>query len=91
MQLSINYDTIRFNGSDYVPGRDNVRLGNQLQRIYDLMKDGHWRTLAEIEKETGDPQASISAQLRHLKKERFGGHKIKKEYLGSGLFKYRVE
>ena len=61
-----------FNGSDYVPERDDVRLGPQLARVYSVMKDGLPRTLRQIANATGDPEASISAQLRHLKKERFG-------------------
>lgn len=90
MQLAINYDTVRFNGSDYQPLRDNVRLGKQLEKIFNLMRDGQFRTLSEIHSLTGEPEASISAQLRHLKKERFGSHKVEKEYVGSGLFKYKL-
>lgn len=90
MQLQLNYTTLRFAGSDYKPERDNIRLGAQLERIFNLMKDGAWRTLEEIELKTGDPQASISAQIRHLKKQRFGGHTVNKEYVGNGLFKYQL-
>ncbi|KKL56177.1 hypothetical protein LCGC14_2247980, partial [marine sediment metagenome] len=35
-------------------------------------------TLCEIEDLTGDPPASISAQLRHLRKERFGAHTVER-------------
>lgn len=80
----------RFNGSDYVPVRDDVRLTGQLLRVWQAMRDGQWRTLDAIAKLTGDPQASISAQLRHLRKTRFGGHAVEKQYLGNGLFQYRV-
>ncbi len=83
----------RFDGSDYIEGFDLERLTGQIRRIYDCMKDGQWRTLAEIEALTGDGQASISAQLRHLRKERFGGHTIEKQRRGDphqGLFEYRV-
>ena len=37
-----------FNGSDYVPVRDDVRLGPQLERVYSVMKDGLPRTLRQI-------------------------------------------
>jgi hypothetical protein len=80
----------RFDGSDYQPVRDDVRLTGQLRRIWDLMADGEWRTLGEIAGATGDPEASISAQLRHLRKPRFGGHLVSKVYLGFGLYSYRV-
>lgn len=83
--------TVRFNGSDYVPARDDVRLTNQLQRVVNCMRDGAWRTLKDIEASTGDPAASISAQLRHLRKERFGSHVVNKNHLGHGLWEYQLE
>ena len=79
-----------FNGPDYVPVRDNARLKSQLQRVFGLMRDGKWRSLADISLITGDPPASISAQLRHLRKPRFGGYLVDKNYLGNGLYLYRV-
>jgi hypothetical protein len=54
------------------------------------MVTGEWRTLAEISELTGDPPASISAQLRHLRKARFGAHEVRKIHLGDGLYKYSV-
>lgn len=54
------------------------------------MKDGYWRTLGWIADSTGDPEASISAQLRHLRKPRFGGHTVEREHLGNGLYQYRL-
>jgi len=71
--------------------RDFDRLCGQIRRIHDLMKDGCWRSLDEIERETGDPQASISAQLRHLRKARFGAHQIDKQRRdGTGTWEYRL-
>lgn len=54
------------------------------------MKDGEWRTLPAIANATQDPPASISAQLRHLRKKRFGSHAVQKNYLGNGLYEYRL-
>jgi hypothetical protein len=86
-QISLDFTTPprapRFNGPDYVPERDN-------ERVFDCMKDGAWRTLQQIHGITKDPEASISAQLRHLRKARFGGHAVEKEYLGDGLYRYRL-
>lgn len=82
-----------FNGSDYVPHFDDARLKGQMKRIYDLMKDGKFRTLQEIERETGDPQASCSAQLRHFRKSRFGALTVNKRSRGDrerGLFEYQL-
>ena len=80
----------RYNGSDYIPERDDRRLTGQILRVAECMQDGRWRTLSEIEAVTGDPAASISAQLRHLRKRRFGSHTINKDYLGSGLWTYQL-
>ena len=79
-----------FNGSDYMPKRDNERLKGQIKRIHALMIDGLPRTLSQIASVTGDPEASVSAQLRNLKKERFGGYRLEKDYKGNGLFAYRL-
>lgn len=89
-----NFSTSRFNGSDYQPKADDARLRGQIKRIYEVMRDGAWRTLGEIESLTGDPPASISAQLRHLRKPRFGGLEVNKRARGlreSGLFEYQVK
>ena len=84
---------MRFNGSDYDRAHDDARLSVQLIRIRALMRDGQWRTLAEIARDTGDPQASISAQLRHLRKPRFGSWVVEKRSRGvrkDGLYEYRL-
>lgn len=74
------------------PMIDFDRLQGQTKRIHDLMIDGVWRTLAEIEAITGYPQASVSAQLRHLKKSRFGGHILTKRrrYENKGVWEYEL-
>ena len=54
------------------------------------MCDGKWRTLQQISQVTGDPEASVSAQLRHFRKPRFGAHTIEREYVNRGLYLYRL-
>ena len=84
----------KFDGSDYEHKHDYVRLSGQMQRVHDAIKDGDWYTLDEINKITGDPHSSISAQLRNLRKERFGSHVIDKRYKGNrsnGLWEYSLE
>ena len=86
-------NNLRFDGSDYDPKYDKKRLTGQILRIFDVIKDGCWNTLEEIQDLTGDPQASISAQLRNLRKERFGSYLIEKRYRGdrlNGLWEYRL-
>ena len=80
----------RFNGADYQPERDDVRLSGQIARIWNCMCDSRWRTLKDIANITGDPEASVSAQLRHLRKRRFGRHTIEREYIINGVYRYRL-
>ena len=84
------YMTHQFDGADYQPLRDDPRLNTQYKRIFRLMRDGVARTLSQIAKDTGDPEASVSAQLRHMRKERFGRHFVKREHLGNGLYSYAL-
>ena len=82
-----------FDGPVYEPEFDKARLTGQILRVFDCMKDGGWRTLREIELRTCDPQASISAQLRHLRKPKFGSHSLDKRARGDrnrGLWEYRL-
>ena len=81
----------KFNGSDYDHERDSERLSSQLDRVFNVMKDGQWRSLHELSMQAKAPESSASAQLRHLRKKRFGGHTIEKKYLGNGLYLYRLE
>lgn len=81
---------MRFNGSDYDQERDAPRLSSQYKRVFELMQDGEWRALRGITDLTGDPEASVSAQLRHMRKKRFGSHVIEKKYAGNGLYYYRL-
>lgn len=89
-----------FNGPDYIPVFDQDRLRGQMLRLYQLMIRGHWYTLSEMEQDLNQrhpghhhPAASLSAQLRHLRKPRFGSHIVEKRPRGNreqGLFEYRL-
>lgn len=84
---------LRFDGSDYEKELDQSRLTGQIFKIADLMKDEKWRTLEEIESSIDEPQSSISAQLRNLRKVRFGQHTVNKRRRGdrtNGLFEYQL-
>jgi hypothetical protein len=80
----------RFDGPEYVPTRDNGRLSGQISRVYNALKDGERRTLSQLAHITGDPEASISAQIRHLRKPRFGSNNIERQHRGHGLYAYRL-
>ena len=68
-----------FDGVDYQPELDFVRLKGQMERIYNLMQDEQFRTLSLIAAITGDPESSVSAQLRNFRKARFGGHIVNRK------------
>lgn len=81
-------------GPDYDEQIDGQRIKTQMEKIRDyvLGKYPDWVSLAEIETATEYPQASISAQLRHLRKSRFGGYVVEKQRRQSdkGTWEYRA-
>ena len=81
---------LKFDGDDYNHERDSGRLTTQLLRIWCVMRTGQWETLNSIGAKTGDPAASSSSQLRHLRKKRFGSHTLIKHHAGNGLYRYRI-
>lgn len=59
-----------------------------------MMLRGDWVTLEEVMRETGDDSsASVSARIRDLRKERFGGYVVERRRRGdaeAGVHEYRV-
>lgn len=64
--------------------RELMRVARRRQRdvLCDVMLSARqcetWLTLDELAKLTQYPQASISAQLRHLRKPEYGGYAVEK-------------
>lgn len=82
-----------FDGVAYQDEFDFTRLTGQIQRVYECMRDGRWRTLSEIAAITAAPESSESAQLRNLRKPKFGRMTIEKRARGErshGRFEYRL-
>lgn len=85
-------------GPAYDAQRDGARLEGQRARILEYMLRHDWRTLAKIRHdlehvyETNVPEPSISAQLRHLRKQAFGGYLLEKRIAHNkkGLWEYRL-
>jgi hypothetical protein len=63
--------------------RVRVRVRTQRDVVRDVMLSanecGAWLTLAELGAMTRYPATSISAQLRHLKKPKFGNYELEKQ------------
>lgn len=81
---------LQFDGTTYEPSRDHNRLFAQLERVRSAMSGAGPLTLAEIAARTGDPEASISARTRDLRKARFGGHTVERRYVRRGLYTYEL-
>jgi len=97
-QLDLIEECLRraqFDGITYSPTLDRKRLGAQLRRVLEVMERGGWYTLAEIAAHTGDAsQAAISARLRDLRKEKFGGFEVERRRRGeprNGLWEYELK
>jgi len=65
--------------------------------VFNAMRDGHWRTLEQLrfklsfDMHNNMPVQSVSARLRDLRKDSFGGHEVKRRATDvRGLFEYRL-
>lgn len=82
-----------FDGATYDSNHDKARLTGQMLRVFQAMMDGRWRTLNDVSLITGDPEASVSARLRDLRKNKFGAYVVDRRRRGHddvGYFEYRV-
>lgn len=85
--LSPREDSPKFNGQTFEAKLNSPRLTLQLERVreYLLAIFPKWKTLAEISEALAQlynrkfPEASVSARLRDLRKEKFGGYKVEKK------------
>lgn len=75
---------------------DLDRLKGQLGIVYSIMKGGKWHTLESIATEAHKsfqryiPQVSVSSRIRELRQPHKGSHTVDREYLGNGVFQYRL-
>lgn len=80
-----------FDGKHFDPELDAVRLTQQMRDVFECLCGGHgWLTVSEIKGMTGHPEASISAQLRNMRKVKFGALDIRGRYReGTRTFEYK--
>jgi hypothetical protein len=81
-----------FDGPEYDVSRDDVRLTGQIEVIWRFMTSHEsWCTVDQIVNRTGYPANSVQAQLRNLRKPRFGSYLVERRRVTeSGLYEYRV-
>jgi hypothetical protein len=79
-------------GATYEAALDHVRLNAQMLRVWEALRESDaWWTLSELAAATGDPEASVSARIRDLRKDKFGGHVIERLRVDdSGLYRYHL-
>ena len=80
-----------FDGQTYEPELDFERLKGQMRRVWDVMLDGAWHTLRDISERTEDPEASVSARIRDLRKKKMGEYMVERRRIAGGLYAYRLE
>jgi len=77
-------------GQSYIAEIDGPRITKQRESILGLCLGHLWLTLGEISATLDYPEASISAQLRHLRKAQFGGYIVNKRRRSAGTYEYLV-
>lgn len=87
--MSLQQQDLRFDGDTFDQELDGERLGAQLQRVKLAMASGEWFTLAQLASAARCSEASASARIRDLRKERNGGWTIQRERIEGGLYRYR--
>lgn len=83
-----------FDGKTYNARHDQARLSELQQSVYDVMEDGRWRTIWELQEDIGwGSETGVSAKLRDLRKPQFGGHEVDRRRSGDpkrGVWEYRL-
>ena len=88
MDVVVNPD---FDGDDYVANRDNTRLTNQIDKVRMYMENAGYLTVKQIAADLKQPEPSVSAQIRNLRKDRFGARTVNREYRGNGCYAFKLE
>ena len=88
MEVVVNPD---FDGDDYVADRDNARLTNQIDKVRMYMENAGYLTVKQIAADLKQPEPSVSAQIRNLRKDRFGARTVNREYRGNGCYAFKLE
>jgi hypothetical protein len=69
---------------------DGKILPRQLDLVRNLLADGEWWTIGELEQMLSQPAQSISARIRDLRKKEFGGFIIDREHIVDGIYEYKM-
>lgn len=80
-------------GKTYDRTKDRRRLNKQTQRVFDYMCRHDWVTLRQASDALDIGEASVSARIRDLRKEEFGGFVVDRRAVPGkrGLYEYRLQ
>lgn len=84
-QLSLVYDFV--NPKD---AERTQKLTGDLRRVYAIMQDGKTHLVSDIAKILNLPECSVSAQIRHLRKQKYGGYNVVRKSLTKGVSIYQL-
>ena len=65
----------------------------QIERVLNALISRNWLTLQDLRILTGDPEGSISSQMRNLRMKQHGSHNILKRVKGvrnDNLWEYKL-
>lgn len=85
-QLALVIDYVNRNDMDRA-----MKLTADMAKIFAIMLDKKPHLVKDIAKELDLPETSVSAQLRHMRKEEFGRINIKRKSITKGLSYYILE
>lgn len=84
----------KFAGEGFDPELDEVRLTGLQLAVFELMKDGVYRTHSEMKEAIGrGSENGIAAMLRSLRSKEHGHHTVNKRRRGDpkvGLYEYQL-
>lgn len=93
-QPSLLHLPVRFDSGVELTAADYERLTKQIDRVHAVLALGQWMTVEQIKIRirdwfsVTDPENSISAQCRNLRKQKFGGYQIERRRVGN-VYEYR--
>lgn len=80
-----------FDGATYDRAADRMRLTTQLRRVLQYMLGRGWTPLHQIAAALAEPEGSVSARLRDLRKPKFGEYVvISRRSTDGGTWEYVV-
>ena len=80
-----------FDGRTFDPEQDGQRLTSQLERVKGILLDGKVHQKADLMMAAGVfDSASLTARIRDLRKEKFGGYDVVSKRVAGGIWCYQM-